>query len=223
MSMKSKKAKLVPGFVAIFKRNLPFIILVTIGFIGGFIWTVSLRYFLVVPTETHFHANFAVYIDGKREEFKDFTYYEEVAACTSAYGDNPKGRVHMHDKVNDVIHVHDKRVTYGDFFANIGWVVGQNVVETRDRVIVHNPESSKVVYVLNGEKVSSITSKIIQSEDRLLIAAGAVPSDVMPWYNTLATSAAEFNSRPDPTTCGGLNGASTKSILSRLKHASFWQ
>jgi len=223
MSVKSKKAKSVPGIFAIFKRNLPIIILVIIGFVGGFTWTVGLRYFLVVPTETHFHANFAVYIDGKREEFKDFTYYEEVAACTSAYGDNPKGRVHMHDKVNDVIHVHDKRVTYGDFFANIGWVVGRNVVETRDKTFVSNKDTTRIVYVLNGEKVSSITSKMIQSKDRLLVAVGAVPSDVKPWYDTLATTAAEFNSRPDPTTCGGLNGASTKSFLSRLKHASFWQ
>src|SRR5688572_20707682 len=103
-----------------------------IGFIGGFLWLTGVRYFIAQPKETHYHSNFAVYINGMREDFKDFTYYEEVAACTSAYEDNPKGRVHMHNNVNDIIHVHDKRVTYGNFFQNIGWNIGGKYLATKD-------------------------------------------------------------------------------------------
>ena len=95
------------------KRTL---LLVLIGFVGGFLWLAGLRYFIAQPEEVHYHANFAVFINGERELFELPTYYEEVAACTTAYHDNPKGRVHMHGEVNDVIHVHDARVTYGNFF-----------------------------------------------------------------------------------------------------------
>ncbi len=36
------------------------------------------------PHDTHFHANFAVYINGVHEQFKEPKYYEEVKAVQYA-------------------------------------------------------------------------------------------------------------------------------------------
>src|ERR1700712_2988322 len=49
---------------------------------------------------THYHANFALYINGQREEFKAAHYYEEIAACTAAGPIQPAERAHMHDEIN---------------------------------------------------------------------------------------------------------------------------
>jgi hypothetical protein len=193
-----------------------------IGFIGGFLWLTGIRYFIAQPKETHYHSNFAVYINGVREEFKDFTYYEEVAACTSSYEDNPKGRVHMHNNVNDVIHVHDKRVTYGNFFQNIGWNIGSKYLATKD-AIYQNAEEKKVTFILNGEEIDSITNRVIGNVDKLLINYGAESDqELQTKFTAVTDTAAETNKYQDPSSCGGLNGAGHDSFISKLKRATFW-
>lgn len=203
------------------KVYTPVIILLAIGFVGGFLWLSGLRLLLIKSPETHYHANFAVYINGVREEFKEFTYYEEVSACTSAYADNPKGRVHMHDKVNDVIHVHDRRVTYGNFFQNIGWNVGADYLASLDRAY-QTDEGNAVVYMINGERVSSIANRVIGNLDRLVVSYGPKDADLSAQMASVASSAEEVNKYQDPASCSGIGGAGYDSLGSRLKRATFW-
>lgn len=198
------------------------ILLVAVGFVGGFLWLTALRYFLAQPAEVHFHSNFAVYINGEREEFSFPTYYEEVAACTTAYHDNPKGRVHMHGQINDVIHVHDKRVTYGNFFQNIGWGVGRDYLATLDEVY-REDETHKLTFMLNGEVIDSVTNRVIGNLDKLLISYGTESAEELrQQYDSIAGSAEETNKYQDPGTCGGLNGAGHDSFGNKLKRATFW-
>ena len=202
-------------------RNKTTIILVAIGFFGGLLWFTAIRFFLVQPEETHFHANFAVFINGEREDFSESTYYEEVAACTAEYENNPKGRVHMHDQINDVIHVHDKRVTYGHFFQNIGWAVSADVLATINNVYQES-DTAKLTYMLNGEKVDRIDNKMISSLDKLLVSYGP-NDDVESQYATIGNSAEEKNKYQDPSSCSGLNGAGHDSFMNKLKRATFWE
>lgn len=197
--------------------------LLLIGFVGGFLWLAGLRFFVAQPEETHYHSNFAVYINGQRENFDLPTYYEEVAACTTAYADNPKGRVHMHGEVNDVIHVHDKRVTYGNFFQNIGWGVGKHYLATPDETYLAD-DDHKLVFVLNGEEIDSITNRVIGNLDKLLVSYGDASEDdeLRQQYDSISGSAEETNKYQDPGSCGGLNGAGHDSFGSKLKRSTFW-
>lgn len=204
-----------------FARHKAVIAYVGIGIVAGFLWLTAMRFFLVKVPETHYHANFAVYVDGVREEFKEFTYYEEVAACSSEYADNPKGRTHMHDQVNDVIHVHDQRVTYGNFFQNIGWNVGPDLLASRDNVY-QTGGGKQVTFILNGEEVDNIMNRVIGSTDRLLVSYGDTATDFNAQFNTVASTAAEVNGKQDPASCSGLNGAQHASFGERLKRATFW-
>lgn len=198
------------------------LMLVAIGFVGGFVWLAGLRFFIAQPEETHYHSNFAVYINGEREEFDLPTYYEEVAACTTAYHDNPKGRVHMHGQINDVIHVHDQRVTYGNFFQNIGWGIGKNYLSTLDGTFVADDEHD-LTFILNGEEIDSITNRVIGNLDKLLVSYGsASDEELQRQYETVADTAEETNKYQDPGSCGGLNGAGHDSFGNKLKRATFW-
>jgi hypothetical protein len=214
----TKSAPASQTMFAKFCRNIPGMSLLLIGFVIGVLWFGTLRFLLVHPAETHYHANFAVYINGQREEFKSFAYYEEVAACTSAYADNVKGRTHMHDNVNDVIHVHDKRVTYQDFFENIGWSIGPDFVHT-DTTLYANTETETVKYILNGEEIERVDNKVVGDEDRLLVSYGPADEDVNAEFKTVASSAAEVDAKQDPMTCSGLNGPGEASFSARLKRA----
>jgi hypothetical protein len=92
----------------------------------------------------HYHANFAVYINGQQEQFKGMKYYEETAAqtCTLEKIDDPAERAHMHDNVNNVVHVEDHLVTWGNFFQNLGWGLGDDYLKTADNVYPQRPRSS---------------------------------------------------------------------------------
>jgi hypothetical protein len=204
-----------------FNRHKAAIIYGMIGLLAGVFWLIAMRFFLVKVPETHYHANIAVYIDGVREEFKDFTYYEEIAACSTEYADNPKGRTHLHEQVNDVIHVHDQRVTYGNFFQNIGWNVGPSLIASR--TTVYQTGNGKLVkFVLNGTEVSNIMNIVIGSNDRLLVSFGDSTTDFVTQFESVSESATEVNGKQDPASCSGLNGAKSASFKERLKRATFW-
>ncbi len=83
------------------------------GLLAGAVLILAIRYVSYHPQTVHYHANFAVYIGGQREQFKDSQYYEEVKLC-ALHGTTPQARVHLHDQQSGVIHVHDDAVTWGN-------------------------------------------------------------------------------------------------------------
>lgn len=214
----TKKQLPAPALLSKARHNLPALVLLLIGFIVGVLWLGAVRYFTVQPEETHYHANFGVFIDGKREEFKSFTYYEEIAACSTAFADNPKGRTHMHDQVNDVIHVHDKAVTYADFFASLDWTLGPTFVRTADG-LVQNTNEKSWAFILNGQRISRPDTVVIGDKDKLLVSYGTADTDFSAQYNQIANTAEEVDAKSDPATCSGLNGPHDNSFPARLKRA----
>jgi hypothetical protein len=199
-------------------RFWPALALMLIGFVVGILWLAGVRFLTVHPAETHYHANFAVYINGQREEFKSFNYYEEIAACTTAYTDNPKGRVHMHDSVNDVVHVHDKRVTWADFFENINWSLGRDFMET-DKALYQNNDQQQLMFILNGKEVPRVDNMVIGDQDKLLISYDVPTTDFMAQYDKIENKAKAVDATQDPASCSGLNGPGQESFGARLKRA----
>lgn len=53
------------------------------GIVLGALALLVIRFFTYSPPQVHYHANFAVYINGQREQFKGPQYYQEVAVCSS--------------------------------------------------------------------------------------------------------------------------------------------
>jgi hypothetical protein len=54
----------------------------------------------------HYHANVAVFIDGKKWDFSREKYMEEVERCNVTKDVRPEDRIHLHDKNGDTVHVH---------------------------------------------------------------------------------------------------------------------
>lgn len=182
--------------------------------LAGALLAFSLRFVLVNNEVVHYHANFALYINGQQDEFKSFTNYEEVAACSGENTFDPKSRTHMHEQVNSVIHVHDAGATWGHFTANLGYSLSNNLIETQQGIF-QKTDTSKLRFILNGEAVDSIANQTIRSEDRLLIDYGS-DSDaiVMQRYANVANSAHENNEKPDPQSC---SGGAKESLKNRFK------
>ncbi len=170
------------------------------------------------PVETHYHANFAVYVNGEREQFSNPLIYEEISSCKVETVEmmTPGERAHLHDKVNDVVHVEDEAVTWGNFFQNIGWNANSRYVDNSSKVLADDG-TNKVTFILNGEEINDPTTRVIESKDRLLVSYGSSTKDeLQKQYETVATTAEKYNTTKDPASCSG--GHSEGGIKDRMKH-----
>lgn len=176
-----------------------------IGFLAGILWLIAIRFISYEDDSVHYHANFALYTFGRQVPFEGFGYYEEVQSCSGDHVMNPRTRVHMHDSINHVIHVHDTASTWGHFFANLGYTLGNNLLQTPSGTYLENEEHEyEIRFILNGEEVDNIANLPIQSKDALLIDISQdSDEELQKRYAKIQKDAAEYNSRQDPPSCAG--------------------
>lgn len=186
------------------------------GVVAGVVVILAIRFITYKPEQIHYHANFAVYLNGQREQFKSSMYYEEVSgSCALGTDIKPAQRVHLHDHVADVVHVHDHAVTWGDLFMNLGWSVGRDFIHT-DSGIYEAGDGKQLTYIINGQSVDNIATTVIKDEDRLLIDYGNTSSqDIQKEFDGVAQTAHQYDVGKDPAACLG-NAAPTPK--DRLKH-----
>lgn len=188
------------------------------GLLLGALLLLSVRFMTYNPPTVHYHANFAVYINGSHQTFASSQYYQEVKIC-SLDGATPQSRAHMHDEQNGVIHVHAAAVTWGAFFENLGWFVGPDFIRS-DTTLYQENDTNKLNIILNGQDLTdltTITDQVIKDKDRLLISYGPVDTSALhSQYKTVPSSAARYDSEKDPASCTGSEGSTTGERLHHL-------
>lgn len=200
-----------------FTRNKWF--LFAVGIVFGALVILTIRFFSYSPTNVHYHANFALYINNQREQFKGAQYYQEVALCSTNDISNPLERTHMHEEVNGVVHVHDNAVTWGQFFENLGWYIGPDFVQTADGALYKADETDKLHILLNNQDytdLTPITNMLIKDRDRLLVSFGNVDSnELQAQYKTVPRNAKQYDEAKDPASCAG---SEKVTVSDRLQH-----
>jgi hypothetical protein len=205
------------------KRNIAWLFL---GLLLGALIIISAHFFTIKEESIHYHANFGLYVNGKREEFKSFGFYEEVTSCGGNNLNNPKIRTHMHDNKNYVVHVHDDAATWGHFFANLGFSLGDSVLETNKGVFLNDQDGKQLTFTLNGERLDTIANRTIGNKDVLLINYGDEKEDTLKkQYDSITKDAAKYNKTADPAACSGSKPLTftekiQKSIWSKSEHSS---
>lgn len=181
--------------------------LIVIGIIIGVVALALLR-LAFMPSElaTHYHSNFAVFINGERLDLSADKYMEDVEGCKPDYvAMQPEERVHMHNNEDVVAHVHDEGVTWGHFFSNIGFSLSDNALATDEGVEYRNRGNRTLKFIVNGEQVDSISNSLLGSEDQVLISYGteSLEKIIAEQVPQLADNAAWHNEHPDPGSCSG--------------------
>jgi len=194
-----------------------FFIVAACAFALGFLMFIGLRFVLVKNNDVHYHANFGLFVDGKRDMFSNFSFYEEIAACSTGGEDNPKHNIHMHDNKFDVVHVHAHGATWGGFFTNLGYTLGNKVLVTQDGTFVDGQDGKKLQFILNGEPVQTVQGRLIKSADTLMVSFGNEDAKALQAeYKQIDRSADSYNHTADPAAC---SGAHTLDFKTRLKRA----
>lgn len=185
------------------------------AFVLGFLALAIFRFITFNSGSVHYHANFAVVIDGESEQFESFAFYEELLSCLAEGEPSAKERVHMHQPDNHVAHVHDSAVSWGHFFQNLGMSLSSTHLTLNDSI--YSEASGDIVsYMLNGQPIANPTNIEVSDLDRLLVVVGSeTENDILSLYEAVVPrDAAELNQSSDPSTC---SGSKADSFSDRLK------
>jgi hypothetical protein len=176
--------------------------------------------FVSWPTPPHFHANWAVIVNGGRLDLSHARYMEDVAACAPAEDVSAAGRVHMHAGEDHVVHVHHHGVAWGHFFQNLGISATAEHLILDDGRRHFDGQGGTLKYVINGFVVEDVTTRLIRSGDRLLISFGPEPAQhvVAEQFPQVPADAERYNELPDPAACAGVHELT---LGQRLRRA-FW-
>lgn len=190
------------------------------GFIFGSLLLLAIRFATYAPEHTHYHANFAVYINGQRETFKNPIYYQEAAICSKGQAiTKPEARAHLHDNDNSAIHVHDHAVTWGQFFNNLGWNVGSDFIQTDTNTMYREDGTNKLHIYINEQDytgITTLTNTVIKDKDRLLLSYGTQDTaSLVTEARAVSHSAARYDASRDPANC---TGHDQPTISERLHH-----
>jgi len=195
-----------------------------LGILLGVLLLGGARFALVHPPEAvHYHANFAVFVDGERLDLSADRFMEDVAAC-SADPDQvrPEDRAHLHENDPDVVHVHHGGATWGHLFTNMGMALGEDFLFLADdRRLFDGAEGRTIEFFVNGLQVPDLHNRVIRSQDRALVSIGREPFDevLATQFPQVASDAGVFNTTSDPASCAGAHQEWT--LAERLRHA-FW-
>lgn len=174
--------------------------------LGAFLLILARVLFANADIATHHHANFAIYINGEHLDLSDDKYMEDVSGCKPDYVPLlPEERVHMHNNEDIVAHVHDEGVTWGHFFANIGFSLSDSALITDEGAIYTDQGNRTLKFIVNGEQVDSLANMLIESEDQVLISYGSESLEELlsTQFSQVADNAAYHNEHPDPGSCSG--------------------
>src|SRR5665213_333008 len=179
----------------------------------------GVRFYTYKVNAIHYHANFALYVNGQREPFKGIQYYTEVEMCTQENTVLPMGRAHMHDNVNNVVHVEDHAVTWGQFFTNLGWTLGPNFIQAPDNTMYVENGSQKLNVILNGQDYTDLGNMAnfeIKDQDKLLISYGdETEPTLMQQFNAIPSTAHKYDLSKVTGSCGR---HSSTTMHDRLTH-----
>lgn len=192
---------------------------VVLGILLGVVGLAAFRLAFAHPAEpTHFHANFALYVDGARVDLSGDEYMEDVAACAMGETVLPRSRVHLHNNNPDVAHVHHPGVTWGHLFANLGMGIGATYIADKDGAVLTAGDGRTLKFVLNGRPQFAIHNELIRPGDRLLVSYGGESEAevVQTQFPRVADDAEEFDARDDPAGCAG---AHRMTLWERIRYA----
>lgn len=193
------------------------LIIFVAGVVVAFAATTAVRFTLVKDTAVHYHANFSLYVNGQEDPFKSFTFYEEIADCTSNELMETRPDVHMHDQNSHLVHVEANAITWSDFFNNLGYTLGDNLVKTDNGVYITGDDGNKLTFLLNGKPIDHVANTFIGNEDVLLINYGKDSDATLTQrFNSITRDAHKANVTKDPAAC---SGGQELTFWSKLKQA----
>ncbi len=114
----------------------------------------------------HIHANLKVVLDGKPLDLTQDKYQSSAGHELDPY-------VHLHDGNGDVVHVHRKGETLGDFFKSVGMSLTSTCLTNDTGQKSCNTGSATLKLFVNGRPNTQFEAYVPQDLDRILLSFGS--------------------------------------------------
>lgn len=142
--------------------------------------------------EVHYHAAFHIYLDGELQDFSSDEFMQGGACSVDPNYEPdltlPVNRIHLHDNIGEVVHVHAEEVTWREIFLSLeidSWLEGRAMVSYRNGEVDRNvldevvAEHEVVIFAL-GEPLPEAeemianqpTQKIIDEAEQIVESCG---------------------------------------------------
>lgn len=115
--------------------------------------------------KVHEHADFAVYLEGKKFDFTQAKYQDSKTNPLDA-------NAHLHDGNGEVTHKHRKGVTLGYFFNTLGMKLDNQCLITDDGKEYCNTKDKTLKMYVNGKENTMFGTYEFTDMDRILITYG---------------------------------------------------
>ncbi len=119
-----------------------------------------------IEPPVHYHAGFRVYIDGTLQDYSDTKYMNYTMCSATATkptkSEDQEEKAHLHDGVDDVVHVERNGATWGDLFTNIK---------------VQFPKDKPLVGYIDGKKIADIMHTPITAYTTAIFVVGTDAPD----------------------------------------------
>ena len=127
------------------------------------------------PDPNHSHADFAVFVEGRKIDFGKPQYMEDDAKAGT--GTTMRNYVHLHDNNGSVIHRHKPGLTIGDFFGSIGMPIQGDcmTIDTGRSVCPDNGKKWRLF--VNESEIPFSGTYIFQDAERILLSYGLADGD----------------------------------------------
>lgn len=174
------------------------------GLLIGALAILGIRFATYQPERIHYHANFGVYINGQKQTFDSPVYYLD-GGCSMSGVVTPESRAHLTKGYDGVVHVQDQAVTWGQFFENLGWFVGDDFIKTSDGF--YTTDGNNTLHILlNGQDYTGfggITNFVINDQDKLLLSYGDdTKATLTSQYQSVPNTAAQDDGMASTSACG---------------------
>ncbi len=164
------------------------------------------------PDPNHTHADFAVWIDGKKLDFSDARYmstppaeeapqaFLELLGHAYAHGDEDDGQVipgreylHLHDGNGHVIHRHKPGLTIGAFFSSIGFTMTKSCLILDDGTTHCTDTDKRWRMFVNDKEGLFDPDYVFEDLDKILLTFGSDDAAIEAQLKDLTDDACRYS------------------------------
>ena len=165
---------------------------------------------LPIYNSIHIHADFAIYIDGEKITFDDDLYQSTGQVARHQFQ-------HLHDNQDEVLHIHAKYQSIGDFFSSLEFSLEEDCLYIQTKEINVCREDGLKLFV-NGKKYRKNYSSYIPKDlDKFILTNSIQENIIQQQIESISNKACIHSQKCENTTgekivesCGvGTDGCST--------------
>ncbi len=157
-----------------------------------------------VVGDIHYHADFALYVNGEHYNFAQEKYMSTENKSLSNFA-------HFHDMKGNIIHQHASGITLGFFLETLGMRLNDSCLVLDDGNSYCNEGNKELKMYVNGKHNDQFADYDIQDEDKILLSYGdQAEEDIKGQINSITDEACiysltcpEKGTPPAEATCVG--------------------